>query len=41
MMGSKLNTQSWIEKGAYTFHIRKDLGKWREHLNAFEKLENL
>lgn len=41
MMGSKLNTQSWIQKGAYTFHIRKDLGRWREHLNAFEKIENL
>ena len=41
VMGAKLNTPSWIEKGAYTFHIRKDLGEWSKHLNAFEKLENL
>lgn len=41
IMGDKLNTKSWIEKGTYTFHIGKDLGEWRRHLNAFEKLENL
>jgi len=38
-MGDSLKTPSWVKKGAYTFHIPKNLGKWKDHLNAFEKLE--
>jgi len=40
-MSDKLNTKSWMEAGAYMFHIGKDLGQWRKHLNAFRKLEKL
>lgn len=41
IMGTKLKSKSWIEKGTYTFHIGKNLGKWSKHLDDFEKLENL
>lgn len=41
VMGKKLDTKSWTDRGAYTFHIGKDLGKWGKNLNAFEKLENI
>lgn len=41
IMGKKLNTRSWINGGSYTFHIHSELGQWKKHLNAFDKLENL
>lgn len=33
-----INRTTWTDRGAYTFHIGKDLGKWDKNLNAFEKL---
>jgi hypothetical protein len=41
VMGESLTTSSWIDKGSYTFHIGTNLGKWKEYLNAFNKLEEL
>jgi hypothetical protein len=40
IMGKSLKTKSW-NKGSYTFHIPKDLGKWEQFLNKFEKLDHL
>lgn len=39
IMGKSLKTNSW-SRGSYTFHIPKDLGKWKQFLNAFDKLDN-
>jgi hypothetical protein len=41
IMGKKLKSRSWTEKGIYLFHIPSELKKWKKHLNAFDKLETL
>ena len=41
IMGKKLETPSWKEKGVYLFHIPYELKEWKKHLNAFDKLEKL
>lgn len=38
-MGDSLKTKSWKAQGSYTFHIPENLGKWKKHLNAFERLD--
>jgi len=41
VMGKSLRTASWVKRGTYTFHIPKDLGKWKRYLNAFKKLDEI
>jgi hypothetical protein len=38
-MGDSLNTKSWKAQGRYTFRIPENLGKWKKHLNAYERLD--
>ena len=41
-MGAKLQTESWEEKGSYTFHIREDLRGWEKYQDDdFQRLEGL